>query len=331
MGYDYALTLDNITFRRDGIAFALQQWDQRIATDYYYLNTGLPLFGEIGDGYHKHTEDDSYPLFEAMNEALHKWKVNYNTVIGWVAQDFDIVIKKEEEHVEYFNRYQGYRLVPDQVSYSANVKAGDKFYFNSFWSNKAVGRLWVDHDLTVYFEDSNGRIVYQGTDARFSPAAINGGEAHYFNLSYSLPETLEKGEYTVKFAITGDDGKPSIEMPISGNDGTNKYYLGKVTVGDKAAANISGIDTLDSTTAYTAVGNGKITNRLVNVNGTKAIVGGGSSVFAKGQKLENGKTYYISFDYKTNKDKQEISITDDSKYLAGVYSDAAGWDDYYSW
>ncbi len=331
MGYDYALTLDNITFRRDGIAFALQQWDQRMATDYYYLNTGLPLFGEIGDGYHKHTEDDSYPLFEAMNEALHKWKVNYNTVIGWVAQDFDIVIKNEEEHIEYFNRYQGYRLVPDQVNYSANVKAGDKFYFNSFWSNKGVGRLWVDHDLTVYFENELGQTVYSGADARFTPTAINGGESHYFNLSYSLPENLEKGTYTVKFAITDKEGKPAIEMPISGNDGAKKYYLGQVTVGDNPASDIAGMDDLGSSTSFTAVGNGKITNRLVNVDGTKAIVGEGSAVFAKGKKLENGKTYYISFDYKANKAKKDITITDSSRYLVGAYSDKAGWGDSYSW
>ncbi len=332
MGYDHALQLDNITFRRDGIAFALQEYDSRMALDYFYLNTGLPLLGEIGDGYAKHGDNDPYPLYEAMNEALHKWRVNYQTVIGWVAQDFDIVIKQEKELVEYFNRMMGYRLVPDKIRYSSEIKAGDKFYLDSLWSNQAMGRCWTDYDLSVYFEDAEGKTVYTGTDARFNPVSINGGEPHFFQLSYTVPDSLPRGEYTVKFAVSDAAGNPKIEMPIAGNDGTKKYYLGEVTVGDKAAENPSSEDTLDENPGYTVTGEGKLTSRLTTVDGTKAIVGGGSGLFAYGKRLENGKTYYISFDYRTNKPKEEISITDGSRYQVGAYCRAEKtWGDVYEW
>lgn len=332
MGYDHALEVGGISFRRDGIAFALQEYDSRMALDYFYMNTGLPLFGEIGDGYHKHGDNDPYPLFEAMNEALHKWRVNYQSVIGWVAQDFDVVVKKEAELVEYFNRMMGYRFVPDQMQYSSKVKAGDKLYLNSLWSNQAMGRCWKDYDLSVYLENAEGEIVYKGTDKRFNPVSINGGEPHFFDLSYDLPADLSAGTYTLKFAITDEKGDPKIEMPIAGNDGTGKYYLGEVTVGDTAARDLSGVDKIDGTKSYTALGEGKITDRLVNVDGSKALVGGGDSAFAYGQKLENGKTYYVSFDYKTNKPKEDIHITDDSRYVVGAYSlkDRA-WSDSYEW
>lgn len=331
MGYDYVLQNDNITFRRDGIAFALQEYDSRMALDYFYDNTGLPLFGEIGDGYHKHTDSDPYPLFEAMNEALHKWRVNYQSVIGWVAQDFGVVIEKETEMVEYFNRMMGYRLVPDRVQYSANVKAGGTLYLNTLWTNKAMGRCWKDHDLTVYLEDAQGNTVYSGTDARFDPVAINGGEPHFYNLQYALPESLANGTYTVKFAITDKEGNPAIEMPIAGNDGNLKYYLGEVTVGKKGAENLIDTDAVDENTNMVVVGNGKMTSRLVNVDGTTALVGSGNGVFAQGGKLENGKTYYISFEYKTDKDKSTIDIEDASKYVVGACTADGNWSDAYRW
>ena len=332
MGYDHVLQLENITFRRDGIAFALQEYDQRMAVDYFYLNTGLPLLGEIGDGYYKHGDDDPYPLFEAMNEALHKWRVNYQTVIGWVAQDFDVVVKQERELVDYFNRMMGYRLVPDKMQYSAEVKAGDKLYLNTLWSNQAMGRCWQDYDLSVYLENAAGETVYTGTDARFNPVSINGGEPHFFPLSYTLPDSLPKGAYTLKFAVSDEKGTPKIELPIAGNDGENKYYLGEVTVGDKAAEDLSQTDKIDGTKTYTVTGAGKITDRLVTVDSSKALVGGGSGAFAYGGYLENGKTYHISYDYRTDKAKEDISITDNSRYLVGAYSkEGKTWGDSYEW
>lgn len=332
MGYDHVLQLDNITFRRDGIAFALRQYDSRLAVDYFYLNTGLPLLGEIGDGYYKHGDDDPYPLFEAMNEALHKWRVNYQTVIGWVAQDFDVVIRREKELVEYFNRMMGYRLVPDKVQYSSEVKAGDRLYLNTLWSNRAMGRCWADYDLSVYLENESGETVYKGTDERFNPVSVNGGEPHFFELSYELPADLPKGTYTLKFAVTDSSGEPKAELPIAGNDGGNRYYLGEVTVGDKAAETLSVADKIDGTAVYRVTGEGKITDRLVTVDGSKALVGGGSGVFAYGGALENGSTYYISFDYKTDKAKEDITVTDESRYVVGAYSDdGRTWGDCYEW
>lgn len=331
MGYDYALTLDNITFRRDGIAFSLLEYDGRLANDYFYLNTGLPLLGEIGDGYHKHLDNSAYPVFESMNEALHKWRVNYNSVIGWVAQDFETVVEQETPLVEYFNRYMGYRLVPDRVNYSSAIKSGDKFYMNALFTNKAMGRCYKDYDLAVYFEDESGNTVYKSINEGFSPVAINGGETHFFNLEYDVPAGISAGEYTVKFAIVNKKGEPAIEMPIPGNDGNKKYYLGKVTVGDTAAKKVVSVDNCDNGTMFTAVGEGMITSRLVTVNGTKAIVGEGSEMFAKGGKLKNGATYYVSFDYKTEKDKDEINIEDDSKYLVGAYTANGEFADGYEW
>lgn len=331
MGYDHALTLDNITFRRDGIAFALQKYDMRFANDYFYMNTGLPLLGEIGDGYYKHGDDSAYPLFESLNEALHKWRVNYNTVIGWVAQDFGIVIDNETEIIEYFNKYMGYRLVPDKARYSSQVKSGDKFYLDATFTNKAMGRCWKDYDLTVYFEDANGTTVYSQANENFRPISINGGEPLTFNLCYDLPANLKNGKYTVKIAITGDDGKPAIEMPISGDDGNKKYYLGEVTVGDVAAERAIKIDEIGGNTSFVAIGNGMLTSRLVTVDGSKAIVGGGDGVFARGQKLENGKTYYVTFNYKTDKNKNDINIEDDSAYIAGAVTQSGKWGDSYEW
>lgn len=56
-----------------------------------------------------------------------------------------------------------------------------------------MGRCWTDYDLSVYFEDAEGKTVYTGTDARFNPVSINGGEPHFFQLSYTVPDSLPKG------------------------------------------------------------------------------------------------------------------------------------------
>lgn len=332
MGYDYALG-NGITFRRDGIAFALQEYDQDFAVYYYYLNTGLPLLGEIGDGYWLHSDSSPYPVFEAINEALYKWRINYNTVIGWVAQDFEEVVIKEEPIIDYYGHTIGYRFIPSSVEYSNSVKAGDKLYVNTYIENDGVGRCWEDHDFSIYLEDANGNVVYTGTDASFNPVSMNGGEAHYFNLKFDLPETLKNGEYTIKFAISDSQGNPKIAMPIAGNDGTYKYYLGKVTVGDVAAVDLNKIDTLTKgETNIVAKGNGAITARATTVDGSAALIGSGSDIFGEGQELENGKAYYVSYFYKTNKDQNDITILDDSRYVVGAYTkDGDSWGDKYEW
>lgn len=103
-------------------------------------------------------------------------------------------------------------------------------------------------------------------------------------------------------------------------------------MGDTAAKKLAEADSLDGDTAFKAIGTGKITDRLVTVNGSKAIVGGGNGVFAEGMPLENGKTYYVSFDYKTNIEKSAIKINMQSKYLVGAYNAENGvWGDKYEW
>ena len=330
MGYDYALE-NGITFRRDGIAFALQEYDQDFALYYYYLNTGLPLLGEIGDGYFKHGDTSPYPVFEAINEALYKWRINYNTVIGWVAQDFAEVVEKEVPNVDYYGHMIGYRFIPSLINYSSDVAAGDKLYLNTYIENDAMGRCWEDYDFSIYLEDANKNIVYTGTDASFNPVSMNGGEAHYYNFSYDLPSTLAKGEYLIKFAISDKDGNPVIAMPIAGNDGTYRYFLGTVTVGDTKAQELNKVDALTKgETSIVAKGTGALTARTTNVNGTTCLVGKGTGVFGEGQKLENGKAYYITFEYKTNKEQSTIYLTDDSRYMVGAYNEAStSWGDEY--
>ena len=332
MGYDYALQ-NGITFRRDGIAFALQEYDQDFPLYYYYLNTGLPLLGEIGDGYWLHSDSSPYPVFEAINEALYKWRINYNTVIGWVAQDFADVVQNEEPIIDYFNHTIGYRFIPSIVQYSNIASPNGKLYLNTYIENDGVGRCYDDYDFSIYLENSNGEVVYRGTDSSFTPISMNGGEAHYFNFKYDLPSSLEKGEYTIKFAISDKDGNPQISMPIAGNDGSKKYYLGKVTIGDSFASDLNTVDELTKgSTSFVAKGNGALTARTTNVDGSVALIGKGDGIFGQGQKLKGGSAYYISFKYKTNKNPLDITLMDESRYQVGAYNEEDGsWGDYYNW
>ncbi len=121
-------------------------------------------------------------------------------------------------------------------------------------------------------------------------------------------------------------------MPIPGNDGKNEYCLGEILVGDEKAQDLSEADNLDGESSFIVSGNGALTDDRVSVDGSKALVGSGNEMFAYGPGLENGKTYYISFEYKTNKDKNTISITDESRYVVGAYNaEADTWCDVYEW
>lgn len=322
MAYDYAMSLPNIAFRRDGIAFALRKWDGRFAMDYYWLNNGLPLLGECGGGYATFREDSPtyngvWNLMDSYNEALIKWRVNYQTCTGWVGQDFNEVIKNDAEAVKYFMNHMGYRYIPNRMQYSRNVKAGDKLYIDSLWSNEAFGRAWEDINLKIALE-KDGKTVYEAVDTAFNARFINMDEPQFFRSAFDLPDTLEKGAYDVKFSLVTAGGTV-IRLAIAGNDGKSAYKLGTVNVGDSVSKPISAVDDLDHDTAFAPVGSGAITARSVNVDGTKAAVGAGSGVFARGYTLSAGKTYYVSFDLKTDKKYEDVVINDKSRYTVGAY------------
>lgn len=300
--YDYAMTLDNVTFRRDGIAFALQEYDARMAIDYFTLQNGLPLLGELGEGYHPYKEGDPeyngvWNLTDAYNEALFRWRVNYMTVTGWVGQDFNVVLDERPEAVRYFMNRMGYRFVPNRMGYSRRVRSGGTFYLDSLWSNEGMGRCPADYALTVKFIDADGRVAFSASDGTFAARSLVNGEPQLYASQFTLP-TLADGTYTVRFSLTGDEGDMALAVAGAGKDG---YYLGTVEVGATQAAARVRVDGLETGGDFTAFGDGAILKTEPNVDGTKAALSSGDGVFLKGPVLQNGKTYYVAFDCKSER------------------------------
>jgi len=203
----------------------------------------------------------------------------------------------------------GYRLVPHEVEYSRQSVPGGKLYINHLWANVALGRAWQSAGFKISLRDGNGNEVFAATDDSFDPVVMNTGEQHRYRSEFDLPDELASGAYDLRIAVVDEKTHSAIRLPIAGNDGAGSYLIGRIMIGDKAAAPAE-IQTLDG-------GSGK-----------------GDGVFLEGNgvKLEGGHTYRVSFDYKTEVAPDQIKLNDQSHYYFGAYDRKADqWSGYYKW
>lgn len=323
--FDKVVQTPNATFRRDGIGGALKIYDGRMGADYFALNNRLPLLGEGFQGidYYKQSE---YTIDDVINEALFKWRINYMTVIGWVAQDFKNLVESSPELVAYANNKMGYRLLPYKLEYTNQVKPGETFTLDHDWQNMAMGRAWADYDLKITLSDKNGKEVFTATDTKFDPAIMNSGELHSYEFRCKIPENIPKDSYNLLISVVDKTGKEAIALPIAGNNGNKKYFIGKINIGDRTSKieKEEVVEDFEKTKQlFEKTGSGKIEKSGHTVDGSMAAIGSGTGIFLKGTgvKLKNGHTYTVTYDYKTNTPQNSIKLNSAKYYYFGATSD----------
>jgi hypothetical protein len=334
--YDYALK-QGITFRRDGIGGALHYWDSKFLNRVFKSNNSLPLLGEPFSGYsYYRNKDGGYSLYDLMSEALYKIHINYMTTLGWVASQYLQVEENENWWVELGSLSMGYRLVPHRLQYSKSAASGGELEFNQIWSNTGAGRVWNDYDLKVFLKDSAGKEIWSGMDEGFDPEVFVNGDLHFHKSIFQLPEDLSEGEYSLYFGVVDVKTKNAvIKLPVSGNDGNNFFYAGKLTVKESPEnknKKRSVKESLEQCDLEDFI-RSEDTQLLSDVlNGTQAVYAGKRGERYSGEvlssseqlKLKPGKVYMVHFQYKTDMVRDDIEIDGGDRYQLTVKSRSTG-------
>ena len=200
------------------------------------------VVGETGNGWDPETDPPANIVNNAL--ALGMTSIAYG---GHRVQGLNLVTNYPAVY-ELGMKNLGYRLLPVTVQYPEIIHRQQNFSMNTVWENRAVGRLMRhDYHLRIYLKDAAGAVCWESGDFQFDPWQIingnsfdaanpdgwhAGGLQHRFKHSFDvLPAELSAGEYRLFFAIAKNSNQtPAIRLPIDGDDGALRYFIGGVNV-----------------------------------------------------------------------------------------------------
>lgn len=146
-----------------------------------------------------------------------------------------IMVEENPEFMEYANKRIGYRMLPEKVELTKESRVHGNLTMNVSWKNVAAAPCYNGAYPALTLKDKDGNIVSVMVDSKFNvkdlPVADPGkAKAVQEEAVFRLHDVLPGGTYQAYLSLGNITGEPEIAMPIEGNDGERRYYLGDVTV-----------------------------------------------------------------------------------------------------
>ncbi len=320
--FNYALTKNKLTIRRDGVAGAMRKYDKQLLEDFWTSGRKLPIICEFWRGYDEYdnpsANNRSYSPETALDDILN-YHPNYITLMGWDADSSaDEFYTERADLIERGNKEMGYRFVLKKASFNKTVTPGATFTLRQEWVNKAVGRCYNKYPLKVYLTEADGDVVWSGTDIAFDQTAWTGENTYSVESTFTLGASVAPGTYDLKIAMVDPvTDIPKVQLAIDGKDELKRYKIGSVTVGGNAnqgtvgkymEENFSGGSFEKSLYTTWTSGTGTVVNGASNTyDGSYCVYGTGNTgtdwkeiFYSDKDKIEllPGGKYNISFDYK---------------------------------
>lgn len=144
--------------------------------------------------------------------------------------------KGNTELFEQLSRRIGYRILPETVSLSAKADSHGTLSLKAMWKNLGVAPCYNGAYPAITLKDKDGNIVSVMVDDSFNVSALTvapegAAEGIVEEKNLRLHGLLPGGVYEAFISLGSISGKPEIAMPINGDDGEKRYYIGDVTVG----------------------------------------------------------------------------------------------------
>ncbi|MEG2380716.1 MAG: DUF4832 domain-containing protein, partial [Oscillospiraceae bacterium] len=139
------------------------------------------------------------------------------------------------EFAQAANMRIGYRILPEKVQIQSEVTVHDKIKMKVDWKNVAAAPCYNGGYPTLTLKDQNDNIVSTMVDDKFNVkdlpvAGIGKAEPIKNEASFRIHDVLPGGKYKAYLSVGTLDGTPAIAMPIEGNDGQNRYFVGDVNI-----------------------------------------------------------------------------------------------------
>lgn len=166
----------------------------------------------------------------ALLATIEKYHASWVSVHGW-PDDF---WKDRQACIVAANLRMGYRLQLTEASWIQDVSIGRGAYFVMKWRNAGVAFCYKGGNVAITLKNTQGSIVAQGVDRGSIVRRLAPGPKFTFGpiisnaISINLPKSIPDGEYEVYVSVGKEDGTPVYALPIDNDDGSRRYYLGKI-------------------------------------------------------------------------------------------------------
>lgn len=222
--YDLALQFKNITLRRDGCGGAIQN-NERIFCEEVFSELNRGPFTSEGAGGYTDYESSKYIIDDGL--SLH---ANYFTIIGWANKQAKAFIENEPELFDYALNHMGYRFVAESITYPDAVKQNETLTICTEWKNTAVGRAQRDYELIAVLTSTNGESQKFNLGKTDCSQWIV-GKSYSCENSIVIPDTLQKGSYTLSIGMYDSYTEQYILLAIQERDGDNPWYrVGEIKI-----------------------------------------------------------------------------------------------------
>ncbi|MGN0878469.1 MAG: DUF4832 domain-containing protein [Oligosphaeraceae bacterium] len=216
-------------FRDDSIMVAGLAYFHAQAAQAYWRNA--PIYIE-SEHYGPSKQRGCWGDGSSFLNAIRDYHASYAS-IHWWPEEF---LAENRKLVRDINRQIGYRLLPQQVSLDARLSIRkNQFQCSIVWQNVGVAPPYTDLYPCITLRNQAGGIAAVFTDDTHSlrtlPVALDAkAETRTLSLKTALPPHLQAGTYNAYLSVGDQLGKPLIQLPIDGDDGSRRYLLGQVTV-----------------------------------------------------------------------------------------------------
>ncbi len=150
--------------------------------------------------------------------------------------DIGLMYQETPGFFETVGKRLGYRLIPSKILLPTAVIAHGYFDMTVDWKNVGAAPCYKDAYPTLTLKNKDGDIVLVLTDRDFNVKDLPVGEpgkappSVVESVTFRAGSLLPGGEYDVFLSVGELDGTPSIAMPIDGDDGEKRYYVGTMIV-----------------------------------------------------------------------------------------------------
>ncbi len=223
--FDYALTKDNITFRRDGCGGAVHSNERKLNEEAFRLGR-RPMFSEFLGGFSQSKVGGAKWIERQIANAL-SLHPNYISLLGWQGADALAFLQERTDSVNSALARMGYRLVPTRIAYPTAIAAGRPFDIEMRWVNRGVGRALRDYELRLYILASDGHAVATTSGGTLETSRWVAGNEYvvHRNVTFWKAPT---GGYEIALALYDGKSHREIELPIAHRGPAGPYQIGDI-------------------------------------------------------------------------------------------------------
>jgi hypothetical protein len=226
--FDHALTVPNVTFRRDGAGGAVHSNERKLNEIAFATLTKGPMFCEFLGGYAHSKRGKPGTVEWKIDDAL-SLHPNYVNLMGWQGGDARDFMKERPDLIELGLRTMGYRLVPTRVVYPSTVRAGTAFRLESDWTNRAVGRSMRDYMLRLTLADDAGKTLATAEAGKTGCDKWIKGQTYPLSHDATF-KSAKPGRYRLGLSLIDPQTDQHIALPLVDADDHHIYPLGPITI-----------------------------------------------------------------------------------------------------